>query len=95
MQRQVLEFQFCTVNSGILASAAHSLSCRRFCCVLRHVLSVRVSPYVQKTEGTARPVPGMWMTRQFRLLLWNGVGLVIRKVPEFQLSETCGLQPYW
>ena len=41
MQRQALEFQFCTENSGIHASAAHSLNCRRFC-LLRHVPSVRV-----------------------------------------------------
>ena len=44
-------------------------------------------------ERTARPVLGMWMP--------HGVGLVIHKVPEFQLSETCGIlcqaawQGYW
>ena len=33
--------------------------------------------------------------------LWNGVGLVIHKLPEIQLSETCGIlcqaawQGYW
>ena len=59
--------------------------------MLRHVLFVRVSPFVEKTEGTARQVPGMWMTLHFRLPLWNGVGLVIHKLPEFQLSETCGI----
>ena len=38
-------------------------------------MHVDVSPYVQKTEGTARPVPAMWMTRQFGCPF--GTGLVL------------------
>ena len=30
-------------------------------------------------------------TAVFGCPFWNGVGLVIHKVPEFQLSETCGI----